>query len=157
MATDRLITFDPATLSGDLGLGEDGAIVMTDGLETAVTISLFTDRRARDDDAIPDNSGDRRGWCLTHRQQDEDPESDEIGSWLWLLHREKQLASVVARARSYAETALAWMVRRKYARQVTVTAEITAPGLLGLSVEIIRRDGTRWSRIYDYYWTRHAA
>ena len=155
--TDRLIAFDPATLSGALVLGDDGAIAMTDGLETAVTISLFTDRRARDDDELPDNSGDRRGWCLTYRQREADPESDEIGSWLWLLGREKQLASVVARARSYAETALAWMVRRKYVRQVTVTAEVTAPGLLGLQVEIIRRDGTRWSRIYDYYWTNHAA
>jgi phage gp46-like protein len=155
--TDRLIAFNPATLSGDLMLGDDGAIILTDGLETAVTISLFTDRRARDDDELPDNSGDRRGWCLTHRQREADPESDEIGSWLWLLGREKQLASVVARAKYYAETALAWMVRRKYARQVTVTAEVAAPGLLGLSVEIIRRDGTRWSRIYDYYWTSHAA
>lgn len=155
--TDRRITFDPATLSGALTLGEDGAIEMTDGLETAVTISLFTDRRARDDDELPDNSGDRRGWCLTWRQRAEDPEADEIGSLLWLLSREKQLASVVAKAKSYAEAALAWMVRRKYVRQVTVTAEITTPGLLGLQVEIIRHDGTRWSRIHDYYWTVHVA
>lgn len=151
--TDRLIRFDPASLSGDLVLDTDsGEIVTTDGLETAVTISLFTDRRARDDDELPDNSGDRRGWCLTHRQQLLDREAEEIGSWLWLLGREKQVGTVVARAKGYAEQALSWMVRRKVAAKVTVTAEITQPGWLGLLVEIVRRDGTTWSNTYDYYW-----
>lgn len=151
--TDRLIRFDPDRLTGDLVLGDDGAIVTTDGLETAVTISLFTDKRARADDALPDNSGDRRGWCLTARQRDLDPAAAEIGSWLWLLGREKQLPEVVARARDYAEEALAWMVTRKVAAKVSVTAEITRPGWLGLLVEITRRDGTSWSRTYDYYWS----
>lgn len=151
--TDRLIRFDPATLTGTLVLDQDsGEIVTTDGLDTAVTISLFTDKRARDDDELPDNSGDRRGWCLTHRQHQADSDAEEIGSWLWLLGREKQLPGVVARAKAYAEDALAWMVRRKVAAKVTVIAEITRPGWLGLFVEIVRRDGTTWSNTYDYYW-----
>lgn len=151
--TDRLIRFDPHTLTGDLVLdGDSGTIVTTDGLDTAVTISLFTDKRARDDDELPDNSGDRRGWCLTARQREVDSEAEEIGSWLWLLGREKQIPSVVARAKGYAEDALAWMVRRKVAAKVTVTAEIARPGMLGLLVEIVRRDGATWTKTYDYYW-----
>lgn len=156
--SDRLIRFDPDTLSGDLVLDSDsGCIVTTEWLETAATISLFSDKRARDDDQLPDNSGDRRGWCLTHRQREIDAGAEEIGSWLWLLGREKQLPEVVARAKAYAEESLAWMVRRKVAASVTVTAEITRPGWLGLLVEIVRRDGATWVRTYDYYWRPNVA
>lgn len=156
--SDRLIRFDPDTLSGALVLDSDsGVIVTTDWLETAATISLFSDKRARDDDTLPDNSGDRRGWCLTHRQREIDPDAEEIGSWLWLLSREKQLPEVLIKAKSFAEEALAWMVRRKVAASVVVTAEITRPGWLALGVEIIRRDGTTWVRTYDYYWRANAA
>jgi phage gp46-like protein len=156
--TDRLIHLDPDTLTGTLVLDRDsGEILTTDGMDTAVTISLFSDKRARDDDELPDNSGDRRGWCLTQRQQECDQQAEEIGSWLWLLGREKQLAPVLVKAKAYGEDALAWMIRRKVAASVTVTAEVTRPGWLGLLVEIVRRDGTTWSKTYDYYWRSHGA
>lgn len=149
---DRLIAFDAARLVGDLSLTEDGTIATTDGLGSAVLISLFTDRQARADDDIPDRTDDRRGWCLTHRLREMDAGADELGSRLWLLSREKQLAVVVRRAKEYAEEALAWLITRKLAAAVTVTAEVTAPGILGLLVEVTRRDGTRWTGTYDYYW-----
>lgn len=154
--TDRLIIFDER-LTGRLSLDPDsGEIASTDGLETAVTISLFSDKRAPADAILPDNSGDRRGWCLTFRQRQADADADEIGSWLWLLSREKQLPEVVAKAKYYAEDSLAWLVRRRIAAKVVVTAEIAAPEVLGLLVEVTRRDGSVWTATYRYYWTRHA-
>ena len=46
---------------GDLAI-ISGDVLLTDGLETAVILSLFLDARARDDDPLPDGGTDRRGW-----------------------------------------------------------------------------------------------
>lgn len=118
------------------------------GLETAVVISLFTDRRANADDALPGDD-DRRGWWgdawpVTER--------DLIGSRLWLLSREKQLPEVVRRAREYAEEALAWLVEDGIARRVSVEAAVVRNGVLGLGVAIERPDGSALQYRYDYLW-----
>lgn len=144
--TDRLIRFDVGRMTGDLVL-EDGRIATTDGLETAVAISLFTDRRARADDVLPDGAnGDRRGWWA-------DP---ELGSRLWLLCREKQTASVLARAREYGEESLTWLVRDGYARTVKVETSVPRDAVLGLMIEIHRTDGSVWRNAYEYHWRPHA-
>ncbi|MBI2236352.1 MAG: phage GP46 family protein [Magnetospirillum sp.] len=138
-------------MTGDLVVA-DGRIATTDGLETAVAISLFTDRRARADDVLPDGAnGDRRGWWA-------DVYLDEpIGSRLWLLGREKQLASVLTKAREYCEEALGWLVRKKYAQKVVVETFVPRNAVLGIHVEIHRRDGTVWTNSYEYHWRPHAA
>lgn len=120
-----------------------------DGLETAVIISLFTDRRAADDDVLPDPTGDRRGWCM-----DAWPVvvGYLIGSRLWELHREKQLQSVVNRAREYAQEALAWFVEDGIAKRVAVEAEIVRQGVLGLGVVIERTDQPVAQYRFDYFW-----
>lgn len=119
-----------------------------DGLQTAVVISLFTDRRAEADDTLPAGT-DRRGWWA-----DAWPavERDLLGSRLWLLDREKQLPEVVRRAREYAEEALSWLLEDGIARRVTVTAEVVRTGVLGLGVEIERPAGDAVSYRFDYLW-----
>ncbi len=113
-----------------------GADLATDdGLETAVILSLFTDRLAEEDDVIPDGTNDRRGWWADAYP---DIPADKIGSRLWLLHREKQLQTVVLRAQEYAQEALAWLVEDGIASAVRVTASIVRNGVLGLDVEIDR-------------------
>lgn len=106
-----------------------------DGIETAVIISLFTDRLAEADDVLPDNSGQRRGWW---GDSFPDIEGDRIGSRLWLLAREKQMPSVLERARAYAKEALAWMVEDGVARGVEVEAEFQGIGTIALGVTILR-------------------
>lgn len=114
---------------GALGLAEDA------GLETAVVLSLFTDRRAEADDELPFGESDRRGWW-----GDAWPGTagDRIGSRLWLLHREKQTAAVVERAREYAEEALAWLVDDGVASAVEVQASVIRRGVLGLAIAVHR-------------------
>jgi phage gp46-like protein len=133
----------------DLGRAPPG-LAEDDGLETAVILSLFTDRRAEDDDIIPDGTADRRGWWA-----DAWPEiaGDRIGSRLWLLSREKQRREVLNRAREYAREALAWLVADGIARAIEVEAEIARPGVLGLSVRIDRpaRPPARYR--FDLFWT----
>lgn len=121
-----------------------------DGLETAVVISLFTDRRAKAGDPLPDGVLNRRGWW-----GDSFPSvaGDRIGSRLWMLAREKQLPSVLARAREYAIEALQWLIEDGVARAVNVTAEVVRNGVLGLSIEIVRSDKPVAMYRFDSFWS----
>jgi len=131
-------------LQDALGLAED------DGLETAVIISLFTDRRAEDDDAIPDGTQERRGWWGDDFNEDA---ADRIGSRLWLLSREKQLAEVLNRARQYAEQALRWLIDDGVAESVDVVASIPRAGVLGLQVAIQRPSEPVIRYQFESFWS----
>lgn len=124
------------------GLAED------DGLETAVIISLFTDRRAEPDDELPAGD-DRRGWWGDALAE---VPGDRIGSRLWLLSREKQLSRVLPKAREYALEALQWLVEDGVALAVDVTAEIAGPGILGLLVEIRRPGAGPVKYRFERFW-----
>lgn len=145
--TDVALFWDAEAVAADMSL-EAGDLATEAGLKTAVIISLFTDRRARPDDPLPEAGADRRGWWGDVAAREAD---DEIGSRLWLLSREKQTAEVVARAREYALEALGWMLRDRVASAVDVVAEITRPGVLGLSIIITRPDGPGRER-FDFVW-----
>jgi len=126
----------------------DGADLATDGgLQTAVTMSLFTDRRAEPDDDIPDGSDDRRGFWGDAWP---DVEGDQWGSRLWLLSREKDLARVYQLAQQYAEEALAWMIEDGVARAVRVTTERLRSGVMGIPVEIEKPNGERYADVWSY-------
>jgi phage gp46-like protein len=105
-------------------------------LETAVIISLFTDRRAEPDDVV---DGDDRGgwWGDTYAEIP----GDRIGSGLWLLIREKQTDETLSLAREYCEEALRWMLEDGVASDVTVETEWVRMGVMGIGVEITRPSG----------------
>lgn len=126
-----------------LGLTED------DGLETAVVLSLFTDRRALADDPLP-ASADRRGWWADGTGDDA---RDRIGSRLWLLWREKQMPSVLVRARQYAEEALAWLVTDGVARSVDVLATNPRREVLALEVGIVRPNAPPVRFRFEQFWS----
>lgn len=95
---------------------------------TNIIVSLFTDARASDDDILPDGATDKRGWWG-------DSFSDKkIGSRLWLLSREKQLSSVLKRAQEYAEESLAWMIKARLIKSVSVVATNPFGGVLMLTI-----------------------
>ena len=129
---------DIRTIFVDMTTGMDFALdqlglVEDDGLDTSVILSLFVDRRANDDDVLPGDPNDKRGWWA-----DAFPVApgDKIGSRLWLLNREKQMASVLDRAQEYAQEALQWMLDDGVASSVVCDAQIVRPGLLGLFIAI---------------------
>lgn len=132
---------DLALIAGDLATDE--------GLETAVIVSLFSDRRADDGEALPDGSTDRRGWWA-------DARDDRLGSLLWLLSREKQMAVVLERARAYATQALAWLIADRVAAAVDVRAAFTRPGWLGLAVTITRPTGDQVAYRFEGTWRAEA-
>ena len=134
---------------GEFALNDVGDDFDTDaGLETAVIISLFTDRRAGENDELPATETDRRGWW-GNTLQDAD---DEIGSKLWLLCREKQLPVVMRRAEEYARESLRWFVRDRVASKVEVIASNPRPGWLLLDIVIHRPTNEKLNFKYDYNW-----
>ena len=150
---DLVITYNNVTFGFDFSI-VDGDLSVDDGLRTAVLVSLFTDRRAADDDELPAGSDDRRGyWGDAYAEI----KGDLTGSRLWLLSRAKVLPETLARAREYAEEALAWLTEDKVARAVNVTAvwvdnvnSAELRGVLGLRVAITLADGSRWADVFNY-------
>lgn len=95
---------------------------------TNIIVSLFTDARASNDDILPDGATDKRGWWGDSFRD------KKIGSRLWLLSREKQLSSVLKRAQEYAEESLAWMIKARLIKSVSVVATNPSNGVLMLTI-----------------------
>lgn len=128
-------------------------LVGEEGLETAILLSLFLDRRAEEDDDIPSDDGDRRGWWgsqfLTNR-------GDQYGSRLWLLARGKRTANVARDAELYCREALAWLVEDAVVDTFDVAIELTAIAIL-IAVTVYRPDRDPTTFRYEHVWVGEAA
>lgn len=147
--TDIALRWDG--LGADLVLdGND--LALDHGLQTPAVISLFSDRRARAEDALPGGGTDRRGW-----PGDAWPDvgGDQIGSRLWLLGREKEIAETLRRAREYGQESLAWTLEDGIAARTEVTASVPRRGWLRLALAIHRRDGRTENHQFDTIWEAH--
>jgi len=124
-----------------------------DGLDTAVIISLLTDRRADADDIIPGGSDDKRGtWIDSFAEV----EGDQHGSRLWLLESAKLLPETVNKVREYCQEALEWMVRDGVAKAVNVFAEIIRRhplGVIAAHIDIEKPDGSITRYKFEKLWS----
>lgn len=143
--TDIAIVLDDYG-NGDFQIAKND-LVLDEGLETAVIISLFCDRYVAPEE-LPDGEIDSNGYWGDIANQNP---SDKTGSKLWTLKREKSLPLVAKRAKEYAEEALRWMIEDGVTNEVIVTASIVKTGVLLISVSIVRPKNTVDFR-YDYLW-----
>lgn len=147
-------------LNGNARLGNADLTVVEndletdDGLETAVYLSLFTNRRAEDGDTLPTGDTDRGGWW-----GDAFPlsDGDKIGSRLWLLARSKQTANIPEDAKQYATEALQWLLDDGVSDRVDVESGIVANGILGLAATIYRPEVDPVTFRYNYNWVAQEA
>lgn len=115
---EEMLRCDWMTGTGDLVCGDD--------LQTAMFISLLSDRLA--DDSDDTDGSDRRGWWG-------DLEQDyRVGSRLWLLRRQKLTTQVALKAEDYAREALQWMVDDGVVSSLTAEAMIVYPDRLKLTI-----------------------
>ena len=140
---------DIATLwnqtAGDWTLSA-GQLLAGGDLETAVLISIFTNRQASADDVIPDGTQDPRGWWG-------DLGADRpIGSKLWLRMRSKQTAATLAQVRGDIAEALQWLLDDGVVARVDVFTEWTRPGMLGAKVTLYQHDGARTAVNFSWAW-----
>jgi phage gp46-like protein len=112
-------------------------IVQDDGLETAVIISLFTDKRVGIEE-LPPLETDRAGWW---GDMFADLENDEVGSKLWLLAREKQTSQTLTRVIQYCKEALQWLVDDDVAESFEVSASYPERERLSLEISIQKPQG----------------
>jgi phage gp46-like protein len=147
--TDVRLTWNSAEGFSDFTLA-DGDLDSDRDLDTALIVSLFSDRRADRDDRLPVDGESRRGWWGDTLEATAG--RDAIGSRLWLLSREKQTTEVLARAREYAREALQWLIDDGIADSVSVDAEWISMGVLGLRVRIARPAGDVVDRRFNYVW-----
>ena len=160
MPKDIGIEWDSDLLEGDF-LYRQGDLGSDAGLETAIIISIFSDRRADDEDELPDvDSSDRRGWWGDLTFDLTDTGRDKIGSRLWLLERSKTSPEVLARAEQYIEEALQWLIEDGVAAKVEVEVErqgIVGSDILAFSVKIYRKDGGVEAFNFSEQWTSQFA
>lgn len=134
--TDVILAWDNGLGHGDLCIaGAD--LAADDGLQTAVLVSLFTERRVEADELQPGDT-DRRGWWGDRLNDD----GDEIGSKLWLLDRRKLESGLPAEVEAAAYEALQWMLADGAVRGVDVSAERTGREAMGLRVVVTRLDNS---------------
>ena len=136
------LTLDGQTSS--LGLLQDIDNDKSDPLVRAVIISLFTWRRAHDDDALPNAGMSRMGWW-----GDSFPPiaNDRIGSRLWLLARSKLTDSTAQQAQDYAEEALQWLIDDGVAARVDISATRRGISTLALTCTVVNRSGAVMARL----------
>lgn len=129
---------------------ENGDLVGDAGLETAVSISLFTDRRVTDQELGPGET-EKKGWW---GDVFPDVEGDQIGSRLWLLARAKRTQETLRLAEDYAREALQWMLDDGVAASITVTSEFQGDvmdGRWAILIQIVRPNGesARFTALWD--------
>jgi phage gp46-like protein len=130
---------------GDLVFdGQD--LSLDDGLNTALLISLFSDRRAEPGDELPDPTSSRRGWWGDSLGADD----DRIGSRLWLLNRRKQTQETRQLFIEFTKEALQWLIDDGVASKVDIEAQWRVMGLLEVDIRITRPDGQVIK--FDYAW-----
>jgi phage gp46-like protein len=115
------------------------------GLETSILISLFSDRRADDQDTLPDNSGDKRGWWG-------DTEQLKVGSKLWLLHRSSLTPDVPGVVTQYIEDALQWMIDDGVIKGVDVEVVREDAYTLSTTIGVQQPDGQEKFYKYSFNW-----
>ncbi|WP_145483109.1 phage GP46 family protein [Yersinia aldovae] len=143
MTTDIKTTWEPDKLLGDWQTGGGGLLDGSD-LETAILISLFTDRLARTDDVI--EGDDRRGWWGDSGSE------YPIGSRLWLLRREKLTTQVALKAEDYANEALVWLLDDGVVTAISTDAQIVFPNRLNLIISYQQPAQAQVSVKFSWVW-----
>ena len=130
----------------DLGITGDD-LTPDNGLETAVTISLFTDKRVTDEE-LPFPETNKRGWW-----GDMFPEidQDQIGSRVWTLDRSKILNETLNRMNELCKESLNWMIEDGIAGEIAISSEYNESKHMITTVNISRPDEAteRFSVLWD--------
>jgi phage gp46-like protein len=133
----------PFVVTFDLLQKPDNLIDESQAFATAVMVALGTDRRAYDDDILPNGEADtdRRGWWGDTNADVIWPGAWPIGSRLWLLERHKitdntaRQGSTLARVDAYIREALQPFISQQMCSRVDVT--VTRAELQKIVAEIV--------------------
>ena len=134
-------------LSGDQGydiqIGPDGDVQSEESLDTAILVSLFTDRRVSESEQP--NEYKRRGWI-----GNESTPGIQMGSKVWLYEQARITNTTLSGIADAATDCLQWMVEQGIAKNVSASASSTSTGV-SLNVTITRPTSEVEQRFYDLW------
>lgn len=128
----------------DISIDDTGDIKTQDFFDTAILVSLFTDRRASASE-VP-ISQNRRGWIGNEFFED----NFEIGSKLWLFEQSALTQDTINGIQDVAKAALKWLVDDGYAVRIEVEV-IKGNTSVSLEVDIFRSNSKVEHRFYDLW------
>ena len=130
----------------DLSL-KDNDLVPENGLETAVLISLFSDRYIEKENLPPGIVNSRGHWSDSLN-----PNNDRLGSRLWAIDRVGKLnAPTRAGIEEAARESLAWFVEEGIAESVEVRATLVSGQRIDLNIRI-RRPERSEDDVFKFLW-----
>jgi phage gp46-like protein len=125
-------------------------------IETAITLCLLTDARARPHDDLPPWVEDRRGWWGDEVDIEEGRGEAELGSRLWTLQWAKVSPETIQRAEDLAREALAPLLARGVCQRIDVRAEMSDANRIDIDIRAYGAVGNRpIARRYALIWERH--
>jgi len=119
----------------DIAVAENGDLVITEGFDTALKMSLFEERRADRTEVVP--AENRRGWWAKELNDAQ----FEIGSKLWLLDQARLNQETLNKAIDFVQQATSWLVTDGHLNEVRVSGELR-PETIILTIDLLR-DGAR--------------
>jgi phage gp46-like protein len=145
VANDIKLKYNSDLMEYDIELEDGGSdLIRESGLETAIFISLFTDRRANADDKLH-NDGEFKGWWGDRLE-----DGDKIGSRLWLIDG-KATQENIRKTEGYIKEALQWIIDDEVAAKFDVIVEHSGDRL-DCEIKIYYADGTKESFKYIDLW-----
>lgn len=121
-------------------------LAQDDDLQTAVILSLFSNRLAQKEEVKEDT--DRQGWWGDTFIP---VAGSLLGSKLWLLRRSKLTQEVANLAREYCLEALQWLIEDQISNNIVVQTEIRDLYTLRIFVDIYRPSNVANFQ-FDYVW-----
>jgi len=129
----------------DLTINDDGDFTSLDGLETSLTVSFFTDRRAAESEVSSPQY--RRGWWGNLVKADTDP---ELGSKIWLLDQSPVAQITLNNAIAHTRNAYQWLIDLDFADRVEVSGS-TDRNTIFLIVKIIKDNNIISQQVFDLW------
>lgn len=123
----------------------NGQLVTTNGLDTAIYMSLFTEKRATEDQIKEPSQ--RRGWVGNELNDDV---TYEIGSYLWLLDQAIINQDTANLGEAYISDCLQWMITDGLVGSITVDSIIQSDKIV-FNLTFLRNDGSELSYVLDLW------
>lgn len=131
----------------DLKIGFDGDIETDDFFDTAIQVSLFSDKRANESEVL--ESRKRRGWIGNEVRDD----GFEVGSKLWLFEQSRLTRTVMNQVEDAARESLQWLVDDDFAVAIRTTQLTMTTTSITLEVTI-ERTTSQVEKFFFELWDR---
>lgn len=143
---DITLLYDAEKYGADIAI-DNNDLLTGDELQTAIIMSLFTDRRAAIDDPVMIGESKRGWWGDTYNTN----RNDKIGSRLWVLKNSKMTPSTLVKAKDYALEATRWLIEDNIASSIDVITQFYDKQTIAIQITIQRPNGSQTFN-YSYVW-----